>query len=309
MVIIYGVMRGYGDYVNMFVDLDFDVVVIVIVDVFYVLVFIQVFEVGKYVFCEKFVGLIVEECIDFKVVVECLGKVFQVGYMKCFDVGFQVVKFFIWDEMGEMIVFKVWYCDNMYCYVMMDVVQLFIVISVRVKKFFVNLKVDLCCYYMLVYGCYFIDMVCYFVGDIVLVDVCLLECGGIWCWFIDVEFVFGVLGYLDFMVQVCMDWYEGFQIYGQNGSIFGKIYNFWYYKLSEVDIFCEVDGVMYCVLGVDGYFYCWQFEGFVCIVFDGVLMEGVDINDGFVFVWVMVVIVCLVEFGKLVVFVDVFGGV
>ena len=36
-----------------------------------------------------------------------------------------------------------------------------------------------------------------------------------------------------------MDWHEGFQIYGEHGSAVGKIFNPWYYKSSEVELFSE----------------------------------------------------------------------
>ena len=86
--------------------------------------------------------------------------------------------------------------------------------------------------------------------------------GGMRCWFVDVEFENGTLGHLDLTVAVRMDWHEGFQIYGANGSILGKTYNPWYYKSSEVDIFHDAEGASRRVLGADGHFYRRQLEGF-----------------------------------------------
>ena len=88
------------------------------------------------------------------------------------------------------------------------------------------------------------------------------ERAGIWCWFVDVEFASGALGHLDLTVAVRMDWHEGFQIYGEHGSVIGKTYNPWYYKSSDVDIFREADGASHRVLGADGHFYRRQVEGF-----------------------------------------------
>ena len=34
-----------------------------------------------------------------------------------------------------------------------------------------------------------------------------------------------------------MDWHEGLQLYGENGSVIAKTFNPWYYKASEVEIF------------------------------------------------------------------------
>jgi predicted dehydrogenase len=77
-----------------------------------------------------------------------------------------------------------------------------------------------------------------------------------------------------------MDWHEGFQMYGRNGSVIGKTYNPWYYKTSEVDIFREATGTTTRVLGADGHFYRRQLEGFADTVLTGAPMRGADIEDG-----------------------------
>ena len=70
-------------------------------------------------------------------------------------------------------------------------------------------------------------------GEIVAVDARLSERFGAYCWFVDVEFASGALGHLDLTVAVRMDWHEGFQIYGENGSVVGKTYNPWYFKTQR----------------------------------------------------------------------------
>ncbi len=162
---------------------------------------------------------------------------------------------------------------------------------------------------MLAHGCHLIDTARYFAGDIVSVNARLSERAGIWCWFVDVEFASGTLGHLDLTVQVRMDWHEGFQIYGKNGSILGKTYNPWYYKTSEVDIFREADGATHRVLGADGHFYRRQVEGFARTILDSTPMDGADIDDGLASVQAMVAIARSVESGKTVPLADVEGGV
>ena len=80
------------------------------------------------------------------------------------------------------------------------------------------------------------------------------------CWFVDVAFANGALGHLDLTVAVRMDWHEGFQLYGEHGSVLAKTYNPWLYKASEVDIFHESTGSTARVLGADGHFYRRQLE-------------------------------------------------
>ena len=133
---------------------------------------------------------------------------------------------------------------------------------------------------MLAHGCHLVDTARYFAGEIVAVNARLSRDKGMHCWFVDVEFASGALGHLDLTVAVRMDWHEGFQIYGQYGSIVGKTYNPWYFKTSDVDIFRERDGVSYRPLGADGHFYRRQLEGFAdAIITDGPL-TGADIADG-----------------------------
>ena len=124
----------------------------------------------------------------------------------------------------------------------------------------------------------------------------------------DVEFANGTLGHLDLTIAVRMDWHEGFQIYGKNGSIIGKTYNPWFYKSSDVDIFREADGATHRVLGADGHFYRRQLEGFADVILKGAPMEGASIDDGLASVRAMVAIARSVESGRPVALADVSGG-
>ncbi|MBX5133351.1 Gfo/Idh/MocA family oxidoreductase [Rhizobium lentis] len=309
MVITHGAQKSYNDYDKMLADPDLDAVIIATADAFHVPASIRALEAGKHVLCEKPVGVTVEECMDLKAAVEKSGKTFQVGHMKRFDAGLQAAKSFIRDEMGDLIALKAWYCDNTHRYPMTDAVQPLIVTSALAKRPSTNPKADLRRYYMVAHGCHLIDTARYFAGDIVSVNARLSERSGIWCWFVDVEFASGTLGHLDLTVQVRMDWHEGFQIYGKNGSILGKTYNPWYYKSSEVDIFREADGATHRVLGADGHFYRRQVEGFARTILDDAPMEGADITDGLASVQAMVAIARSAESGKPVALADVTGGV
>ncbi|QKK26290.1 Gfo/Idh/MocA family protein [Rhizobium hidalgonense] len=309
MAITHGAEKTYDDYDKMLADPDLDAVIIATADAFHVPASIRALQAGKHVLCEKPVGVTVEECHELKAAVDTSGRVFQVGHMKRFDAGLQAAKSFIRDEMGEMVALKAWYCDSTHRYPMTDAVQPLIVTSANAKKPSANPKADLRRYYMLAHGCHLIDTARYFAGDIVSVNARLSERAGIWCWFVDVEFASGTLGHLDLTVQVRMDWHEGFQIYGRNGSILGKTYNPWYYKTSEVDIFREADGATHRVLGADGHFYRRQVEGFARTILDGAVMEGADIDDGLASVRAMVAVARSAESGKAVALADVTGGV
>jgi predicted dehydrogenase len=309
MVITHGATTSYNDYDRMLADPHVDAVIIATADAFHVPASLRALAAGKHVLCEKPVGLSVEESLQLKAAVDASGLVFQVGHMKRFDAGLRAAKDFIDTDMGELVALKAWYCDSTHRYAMTDAVQPLVVSSAYARKPTTNPKADLRRYYMLAHGCHLIDTARYFAGDIVAVQARLSERGGMWCWFVDVEFASGTLGHLDLTIAVRMDWHEGFQIYGKNGSVIGKTYNPWYYKSSDVDIFREADGATHRVLGADGHFYRRQLEGFAHTILDGAVMQGATVDDGVASVRAMVAIARSVESGKRVALADVSGSV
>lgn len=309
MAIIHGAEKTYSDYNTMLADPTIDAVIIATADAFHVPASLQALAAGKHVLCEKPIGVTIEESETLREAVLRSGKVLQVGHMKRFDAGLQSAKAFIETEMGDMVAFKAWYGDSTHRYVMTDAVQPLVITSAKARKPATNPKADLRKYYMLAHGCHLLDTARYLAGDITAVQARLSERSGIWCWFVDVEFASGALGHLDLTVAVRMDWHEGFQIYGKNGSVLGKTFNPWYYKSSEVDIFRESDGSTHRVLGADGHFYRRQLEGFADVILNGAPQTGATIDDGVASVRGMVAIARSVETGRPVALADVSGGV
>ena len=282
--------KSYGDYDEMLADPKLDAVIIATSDAFHVPASIKALKAGKHVLCEKPVGIGLEEVLELEREVTLSGKRFQVGHMKRYDIGLQEAKRFIADEMGEIVALKAWYCDSMHRYAMTDAVQPLIVKSANALKPSQDPKADLTRYYMLAHGCHLVDTARYFAGDITAVNARLSRNKGMHCWFVDVDFASGTLGHLDLTVAVRMDWHEGFQIYGQSGSVTGKTFNPWYYKTSEVDIFRERDGASYRPLGADGHFYRRQLEGFARAILDDAPLTGAGIEDGIASVRAMLAI-------------------
>jgi predicted dehydrogenase len=309
MAIVHGAENTFSDYDAMLADPAIDAVIIATADAFHVPASLQALAAGKHVLCEKPIGVTIEETEALKEAVVRSGKVLQVGHMKRFDAGIQSAKAFIDTEMGDLIALKAWYCDSTHRYSMTDAVQPLIVTSANARKPATNPKANLRKYYMLAHGCHLIDTARYLAGDVTAVRARLSERSAIWCWFVDVEFASGALGHLDLTVAVRMDWHEGFQIYGKNGSIAGKIFNPWYYKTSEVDIFRESDGSTHRVLGADGHFYRRQVEGFADVILNGAPQIGATIDDGIASVRGMVAIARSVETGRRIALADVLGGV
>ncbi len=300
--------KSFADYDAMLADPDLEAVIVATSDAFHVPAALRALQAGKHVLCEKPLGVTVEEVEGLRAAVSSSGKVLQVGHMKRFDAGLQAAKAFIDGEMGELLALKAWYCDSTHRYPMTDAVQPLMVTSAKAKKPAGNPKADLRTYFMLAHGCHLIDTARYFGGDIVEVEARLRERFGAYCWFVDVAFASGALGHLDLTIAVRMDWHEGFQIYGQNGSVLGKTYNPWYYKTSDVDIFHEKDATTRRVLGADGHFYRRQVEGFADVILKGAPMEGAGVEDGIASVRAMVAVAESARTGKPVRLADVSGG-
>lgn len=298
---------SYNDYDKMLADPQLEAVIIATSDAFHVSATLRALAAGKHVLCEKPLATSVEEAESLRAAVQASGCVLQVGHMKRYDAGLQAAKTFIDGPMGQLVALKAWYCDNTHRYAMTDAVQPLMVTSKNARKPSENPKADLDRYYMLAHGSHLVDTARYFAGEIVAVDARLLNRAGMRCWFVDVEFANGVLGHLDLTVAVRMDWHEGFQIYGEQGSILGKTYNPWYYKSSEVDIFHESDGSTHRVLGADGHFYRRQLEGFADTVLNGTPQTGADIEDGIASVRAMVAIAQSARSGQPVRLADVSG--
>ena len=301
--------RSFASYDDMLADPALDAVIIATSDAFHVAAAVAALKAGKHVLCEKPLGISVEEVEGLRSVVAESGCVLQVGHMKRFDAGLQSAKAFIDGEMGEMLALKAWYCDSTHRYAVTDAVQPLMVKSVAARKPALDPKADLERYYMLAHGSHLLDTARYFAGEVVSVDARLRQRFGANCWFVDVEFASGVIGHLDLTVAVRMDWHEGFQIYGQFGSVLGKTYNPWLYKSSEVDVFHEATGETSRILGADGHFYRRQLEAFSDVVLKGAVMTGAGIDDGVASVRGMVAIAQSVQTGQPVKLSDVAGAV
>jgi len=282
--------RCYSDYDDMLTDPDVDAVIVATSDAFHVKCSILALEAGKHVLCEKPLGVSVGEVEKLRQVVRMSGKVLQVGHMKRFDAGHESAKRFIESSMGEMLAFKAWYCDSTHRYSLTDATQPLIVRSERSVRPSQDPKADLRQYYMLAHGSHLVDTARYLAGEINEVDARLNERFGAFCWFIDVSFASGALGHLDLTVAVRMDWHEGFQVYGQHGSVLGKTYNPWLRKTSDVEIFDDASATTTRVLGPDGNFFRRQIEGFADTILIGTPQCGANIDDGLASVRAMVAI-------------------
>lgn len=272
--------RTYSSFEAMLADDALEAVIVATADSFHVPAAKQALLAGKHVLCEKPLAISIEEAEDLRETVSESGLVFQLGHMKRFDAGLESARQFIEAEMGQMLALKAWYCDSTHRYAMTDAVQPAIVSSRASIRPPIEPKSDLRRYFMLAHGSHLVDTARFLGGEIVEVEARLLERFGAYCWFVDVTFTSGALGHLDLTIAVRMDWHEGFQIYGEHGSVLGKTYNPWFYRSSDVEIFREATATSTRVLGADGHFYRRQIEAFAASILHRRSNSGANIDDG-----------------------------
>ncbi len=309
MTAMWAPQKAYTDYQKMLDDPEVEAVIIAAADAFHVALAKMAVLAGKHVLCEKPLGMVIEETIELKELVEKSSSVFQVAHMKRFDGAIQAAHNFVKNTMGGMATYKGWYCDNTHRYTVTDAVQPFIIKSANKRKPAIDPKADLEQYYLLAHGSHPVDMALFLAGKIEAVEARHISRGGIHSWFVDVAFASGTLGHLDLSVGIRMDWHEGFQIFGENGGILAKTFNPWYFKSSEVDIFDEASASWTRPLAADGHFYRRQVEAFADTVLNGAPLLGTTIQEGLDVVRILVAIRQSAKTGKQVLIADAKGSV
>ena len=255
-------------------------------------------EAGKHVLVEKPLGTTVESCRELRDRAAAARLVVQVGNNRRFDPGIAFAREFIAEEMGQRIALKSWYYDSVYRYTMTDNLQPIPITSAKALRPEGDPKADRRRYYLLTHGSHLVDTARFLGGPIAGVRARLLERFGAYCWFIAVDFADGSLGHLDLQIPVRGDFQEGFQVYGEHGSVTGRVHLPWFHKSSDVECFSTRDRQFHRVLGEDAHTYKLQIEGFAATILDGVPQAGASLDDGLAAVQAMVAIARSVETGE-----------
>src|SRR5437870_3905155 len=298
----------YLDYDAMLADPQVEAVIVATADQFHVEHASRALAAGKHVLVEKPLGVTVEECEALREQVQASGLLLQVGTMKRFDPGIAFARQFIKEDMGQLLALKAWYCDSTYRYTMTDNLQPILVTSARARRPVGNPKADKQRYYLLGHGSHLVDIARFLGGEIVRLQARLVEKFGAYCWFVATEFAGGSVGHLDLTIAVRMDWHEGFQVYGEYGSVIGKTFNPWYLRSSEVECFSVRDGQYHRALGADAHVYRLQLEGFADTILHGAPLHGASIEDGVAALRTLVAISRSVESVAWISLADVTGG-
>jgi predicted dehydrogenase len=105
------------------------------------------------------------------------------------------------------------------------------------------------------------------------------EHSGSHVWSIEVEFESTCLGHLTLMVPAAADFEEGIQLFGDGGSVQGRLHLPWYRKAGSLECFSARDGIYRRPLGADADTYKLQLEAFADAIRGG-MQKGASAGDG-----------------------------
>jgi predicted dehydrogenase len=250
----------------------------------------------------------VEDAETLVAAAEAARRVVLVGHEKRYDPGVAFARDFITDKIGDLIGLKHWYCDSTYRYSITDTIQPIIESSAAARRPAGNPKADRQRYLVLGHGSHLLDTARYLGGPINAIRARLSTKADTFAWFLEVDFDNGCLGQLDLTIAVRMDWWEGFQVYGSNGSVVGQLYNPWYFKAAEVRAFSTEDDQWHQPIGADADVFRLQIEDLVAAATTGAPLRGATAVDGLAGVRAMVALARAVESGDWVRLADVEGG-
>lgn len=309
MAAIHSPRVAYKSADDLLGDPQVEAVVIGVADPFHVPLAVKAIAAGKHVLVEKPLGVSIEECEGLRRRLQVTKLVLQIGNNRRFDPGIAFAQKFIAHELGHVMALKVWYCDSTYRYTMTDNLQPIPATSAQARKPKDNPKADKRRYFILTHASHLVDTARFLGGAITGVRARLNEKFGAYCWFVEVEFASGALGHLDLTIPVRGDFEEGFQVYGEHGSVKGHVYLPWFHKSSHVECFSTKDGQFHRPLGEDAHTYKRQIEGFADTILHGAPQHGANVDDGVAAMRALVAIARSVDSGRSVRLAEVCGGV
>lgn len=270
----------YSDYEQMLQDPEVEAVVVATTDAFHVPLALQALAAGKHVFVEKPLGLSIEDCERLRRAVDAASRVFQVGFNRRFDPAIVFASEFIHSELGRMSLFHGWYCDSTSRYTMTDNLQAIPVQSLLKRKPAQDPKADKQKYFLLTHGSHLFDTARFLGGPISAVEARWKEEAGAHHWSVSLEFESGCLGTLAIAIPARADFQDGIHIFGEGGSVQGRLHLPWYRKAGDIECFSAKDGTFRRPLGADADTYRLQLESFASMILEGAAQAGATVVDG-----------------------------
>jgi len=308
MAAVHQPFTTFADFDAMLADSEVDAVIIAVADQFHVPLSIKALQAGKHVLVEKPMATTIEDAEALLEAAEAHDRVVLVGHEKRYDPGVAFARDFIRNEIGGLIGLKHWYCEATYRYSVTDTLQPIIESRSAARRPPGNPKADRQRYLVLGHGSHLLDTARYLGGPLEAIRARLSTKADTYCWFLEVGYANGCLGQLDLTIAVRMDWWEGFQVYGSEGSVIGKLFNPWHLRAAEVQAFSIKDDQYHQPIGEDANVFRLQVEDLVNAVTTGATPRGATAEDGLASVRAMVALAQSVITGDWVKLDDVTGG-
>jgi predicted dehydrogenase len=299
----------YSEYEQMLVDRAVEAVIVATTDAFHVPLSKQALGAEKHVFVEKPLGVTVEECEDLARLARDSSRVFQIGFNRRFEPSLAFAKSFVEVEVGTLSQFNSWYCDSIARYTMTDNLQPIPILSAERKRPAVDPKSDKQRYFLATHGSHLFDTTRFLAGSISAVQARHKDRSGSHVWSIEVEFESACLGHLTLIVPAAADFEEGIQLFGEGGSVQGRLHLPWYRKAGSLECFSARDGVYRRPLGADADTYKLQLESFADAILAGTQPKGASACDGVANLRALVAVSRSCESGGWVRLADVSGGI
>ncbi len=282
----------YTDYDAMLADPQVEAVIIAVADQFHIPLAQKALAAGKHVLIEKPLGVNVEECESLRIYTQRPEQplVVQIGNNRRFDPGVTFAQRFIQEELGQLQALKAWYYDSVDRYTMTDNLQPLPITSANILRPAGNPKADRQRYFLLTHGIHLVDTVRFLGGALTRVHARFQKRFDSYCWFIAADFANGSLGHLDLIVPIRGDFEEGFQVFGEYGSVNGHAYLPWFFKAGHVECFSVRDHQYRRVLGEDAFSYKLQIESFADTILHDAPQLGANLEDGIAAVRTLVAI-------------------
>jgi predicted dehydrogenase len=176
-------------------------------------------DAGKAVLVEKPLTMNVAESENVVQIVKDSGIQLQIGFMKRYDPGVENAVQFITGEMGERLAVDGWYCDS---FLRPEIQKGFLQPTFRSKIPLppgINPKAELKAYKLRTHGAHLVDLMRFLGGEVVGLYAMYVERDGNFNWQVILRYEDGTSGTMDLTITAKMDWFEGFHVFGVNGSV------------------------------------------------------------------------------------------
>lgn len=268
---------AYADFNRMLEDPGVEAVIVATSDAFHVPLAQLALHAGKHVFVEKPLGLDVEACVKLQQSVAGSGRVLQVGLNRRFDPALDYARRFVAEEVGRVDALDAWYCDSIARYTMTGSVQPIPVTSAGARR---EPRNDRARYLLLTHGSHLLDTAACLGGPLAAVQARRRESLGGYLWSIAIDFANGALGHAHLIVPAAGDFEEGFRVFGEGGSVQGRLALPWYRKAGMVECFSARDATYTRPFAAEGDTYKLQLEAFADTILHGAPQTGASVADG-----------------------------